>query len=59
MNQKGMIAAAAVVIASLVSVGMAQPAFAAAGPNATLGAPHAQTGTTSAGGTSTTFGNPH
>ena len=32
MNQKGTITAAAVVIASLVSVGMAQPAFAAAGP---------------------------
>jgi hypothetical protein len=39
MNPKRMIAAAAVVIAWLVSAGMAQPAFAAAGPNATFGAP--------------------
>ena len=59
MKPKRAIAAAAVVIASLLSAGMAQPAFAAAGPNSTLGAPRAQTGTTSAGGTSTTFGNPH
>ena len=39
MKPKRAIAAPAVVITSLLSAGMAQPAFAAVGPNATLGAP--------------------
>jgi len=41
MTMKRTIAAAAVVIASLVSAGIAQPAFAAVGgPSTTFGAPH-------------------
>jgi hypothetical protein len=50
MIPKRIIAAAAVAAASLVSAGVTQPAFAAAGgPETTFGAPHAQAASTAAG----------
>ena len=50
MIPKRVIAAAAIAAASLVSAGVTQPAFAAAGgPKITVGAPHAQAASTAAG----------